>query len=60
MTKNREHTSIQKTNEYISKRSVIKIINQAKKAKAIYSPTEYDPCQMILNSINKLNVIAKK
>lgn len=33
MTKNRKHTSIQKTNEYISKRSVIKIINHAKNEK---------------------------
>lgn len=60
MTKNRKHTSIQKTNEYISKRSVIKIINHAKNAKAIYCPAEYNPCEMILNDINKLNVIVKK
>lgn len=60
MTKNRKHTSIQKTNEYISKRSVIKIINHTKNAKAIYRPAEYNPCEMILNDINKLNVIVKK
>ena len=63
MTENRKHTSIQsiqKTNEYISKRSVIKIINHAKNAKAIYCPAEYNPCEMILNDINKLNVIVKK
>ena len=48
MTKNRKHTSIQKTNEYISKRSVIKIINHAKNAKAIYCPAEYNPCELIL------------
>lgn len=60
MTKNRKHTSIQKTNEYINKRSVIKIINHAKNAKAIYRPAEYNPCEMILNDINKLNVIVKK
>lgn len=55
-----KHTSIQKTNEYISKRSVIKIINHAKNAKAIYCPAEYNPCEMILKDINKLNVIVKK
>lgn len=60
MTKNRKHASIQKTNEYISKRSVIKIINHAKNAKAIYCPAEYNPCEMILKDINKLNVIVKK